>query len=152
MKLNLGCGRDIRQGWLNVDKVALSEGVRICDLERTPWPWPDNEFEEVCASHVLEHLPDKMEVIEELWRVCKHEARIEIRLPAWNHPLLWQDPTHRTAWHIDNFDYFKLTHNWNYYTKVRFEVLMKEEREFAGGPELHWILKAIKEDNNANEH
>jgi len=144
MKLNLGCGRNIREGWLNVDRVALREDVYIWDLGRVPWPWPVNEFEEVYASHILEHLADKMQIIEEIWRVCEDGATVEIRVPAWNHPLLWQDPTHRSAWHIDNFDYFQLGHNWSYYTEVRFEIQVKEERFFAGGPELHWILRVIK--------
>ena len=152
MKLNLGCGRDVLVGWTNVDQVALKEHVYTWDLENMPWPWGDDTFEEVYASHILEHLPNKMKVIEEIWRVCKHSARVEIRLPAWNHLLFWQDPTHCTPWHLDNFDYFKPGNNWNYYTKARFDILVKEERVFAGGPELYWVLKAIKEEDNDDKH
>ncbi len=146
MKLNLGCGHDSKAGWTNVDRVALPGVDFVWDLERMPWPWPDDSCEAVYASHVLEHLPDKMRAIEEIWRVCRHGASIEIRLPAWNHPLLWQDPTHRTAWHLDNFDYFQANHGWGYYTKARFEIVLKEEGVFAGGPELHWILRAVKDE------
>ena len=40
LKLNLGCGQNPRDGYLNVDKYGSAD--LTCDLEAFPWPWPDN--------------------------------------------------------------------------------------------------------------
>ena len=56
MKLNLGCGNDIKEGWVNMDYIG-AEGVDVVhNLNRLPYPFPDNTFDSILASHVLEHL------------------------------------------------------------------------------------------------
>ena len=56
MRLNLGCGNRKLEGWVNVDREAACKPDRVADLEKLPWPWPDDSAEEVMLSHVLEHL------------------------------------------------------------------------------------------------
>jgi predicted SAM-dependent methyltransferase len=57
--LHLGCGTDVRSGWLNVDSWArpgdAPAGVHLVDL-RQELPWLDGEFDAVYSSHFLEHL------------------------------------------------------------------------------------------------
>ena len=56
MKLNLGCGNDIKKGWLNLD-VAAIEGVDIVhDLSVLPLPLESDTFSEVMCQDILEHL------------------------------------------------------------------------------------------------
>ena len=40
MKLNLGCGFDKREGWLNVDNFTACEPDQLLDIEATPWDLP----------------------------------------------------------------------------------------------------------------
>ena len=54
-RLNIGCGLDLRPGWVNLDMVDYG-GNTVCDLNRYPWPFPDSHFDEVLASHILEHM------------------------------------------------------------------------------------------------
>lgn len=56
-KLNLGCGKIVREGWHNVDKFAMPGVDQQIDLFRFPWDLPDNQFTEVFASHIIEHVP-----------------------------------------------------------------------------------------------
>ena len=56
MKLNLGCGFDKRDGWLNVDNFPECEPDQRLDIEQTPWDLPSNAFEHVLVKHVLEHV------------------------------------------------------------------------------------------------
>jgi len=101
VKLNLGCGRDIRTGWVNVDSSPLFGADRIWDLNVTPWPFADSVAEEVLLSHVLEHLGPTAEsyltIIRELYRVCAHGAEVRILLPHPRHDDFLLDPTHVRA-------------------------------------------------------
>lgn len=98
MKLNLGCGSDRRPGWVNVDKYPAAEPDQVVDLERLPWPWPDDAAEAVLLRHVLEHLGRDTEVylgiVKELWRVCRPGATVEIVVPHPRHDSFLNDPTH----------------------------------------------------------
>ena len=51
MKLNLGCGKDIKTGYINLDIVDYG-GNEIHDITTFPYPFEDNTFEEIYASHV----------------------------------------------------------------------------------------------------
>ena len=47
MKLNLGCGKDYRDGWVNVDFYDDSTCDIKHDLEIFPWPWEDDSVLEI---------------------------------------------------------------------------------------------------------
>lgn len=98
MRLNLGCGHRIFDGYVNVDKFH-SPGVDVVkDLESLPWPWETDSVDEVCLIHVLEHLGQTPEtyfsIIKELYRVCKDGALVYVEVPYPLHPDFWGDPTH----------------------------------------------------------
>src|ERR1700677_1021370 len=82
MKLNLGCGGQILDGWVNVDKFGKPD--QVFDLESFPWPWADNSVDEILLSHVLEHLGQSPQVfiaiMRELYRVCRDGATLHIRV------------------------------------------------------------------------
>ena len=104
MRLNLGCGLNPLDGFVNVDKAVAStwRGTRmpdvVHDLETFPWPWADRSVREVVLNHVLEHLgrePDVfMRIMQELYRVCAHGAEVQINVPHPRHDHFIGDPTH----------------------------------------------------------
>ena len=70
-RLNVGCGRNIRRGWINLDSAALPGVDIVCDLDqmrRAPIPLPDDSVAEFLLSHVIEHLRDPLALMQELWR------------------------------------------------------------------------------------
>jgi len=146
-KLNLGCGKDIRRGvddWVNVDLVGLP-GVDLVVNVRHPLPFPENEFDFILASHIIEHVTfeEKLPLIVELWRVAKCGATIEIMCPNWNDKNAYSDPTHMSVWELEAFACFVPGHIYNYYSQARFNIIIKEERGDRNC-ELHWILQVVK--------
>jgi len=67
-KLNLGCGKDIRKGYINLDLKKLP-GVDIVHNINKKFPFKTNSFDEIYASHILEHVDDLIFTMEELhWK------------------------------------------------------------------------------------
>ncbi|MBI1209479.1 MAG: hypothetical protein GC191_19620 [Azospirillum sp.] len=98
LRLNLGCGLRREPGFLNVDKFGECEPDLVWDLERLPWPWPDNSAVEIRLIHVLEHLGRTTEsffgIMKELYRVCAGGATVVIHVPHFRHDDFFNDPTH----------------------------------------------------------
>ena len=98
-RLNLGCGLNKFDGYLNVDSSDLVKPDEIVDLNVTPWPWKDNEFGHIVAKDVLEHLGDTsddfMRIIKEMYRVSDNGAVWEVQVPHWRCDVAIDDPTHK---------------------------------------------------------
>ena len=105
-KLNLGCGKDIKKGYINLDFMKQPGVDIVHNLNKFPWPFKDNEFDEVYASHVLEHVDDLIKTMEELHRICKSGAKIIIRVPHFSCGVSYRDPTHKRLFSYFTFDYF----------------------------------------------
>jgi predicted SAM-dependent methyltransferase len=106
--LNLGTGSRPLSGFLNHDISIHSSWVDFAwDLEKLPWPWDDAEWEQVRADDVFEHL--RLEIVtwlDETWRILVPGGSLSMRLPAFDNPLSYRDPTHRRVFHPETFDYF----------------------------------------------
>lgn len=83
MKLNLGCGKDYRPGWVNVDTSRQVKADFYFDL-RKKFPFKDNQFEFILAQDVLEHFTKEegLRFLRECWRVLKLKGKIQIRTPS----------------------------------------------------------------------
>jgi SAM-dependent methyltransferase len=105
-RLNLGCGRDIRPGFVNLDVAPLPGVDVVHDLDSGPLPFEDAAFEEIVCKDVLEHVADLVAVMRELHRVSVPGARLEIESPHFSSRAFYVDPTHRRAFSVDTFDFF----------------------------------------------
>jgi len=93
-KLNFGCGKDIRKGWINVD-IQKGNGIdKSFNFNEYPYPFNDNTFDEILLDNVLEHLSNPQRVMRELWRISKNNATIKVIVPYYNTYYAWSDPTH----------------------------------------------------------
>lgn len=125
-KLNLGCGTNILLDYLNLDVSPLPGVDTVWDLAQYPWPLPSNHFAEIRAVHLLEHLPDTIKTMEELWRISAEGARIMIRTPYWNCWHSIGDPTHKRSFHQNSLDFFdprkRSCRERPYYSRARFLI------------------------------
>jgi SAM-dependent methyltransferase len=123
-KLNLGCGTTIKKGWVNADIAPLPGVDAVMDIDKTPWKFKANQFNEVETFHTLEHIANFMEVMAEIHRVCEDGAIVKVSVPYFASPAYWRDPTHKRGFNIDTFVVF--TNGEHYYTKARFKRLKRK--------------------------
>lgn len=80
--LNLGCGTTYIESWTNIDFNSKNKHVIKHDLSKK-LPFPDNSFEVVYHSHLLEHF-SKVEgekLINECYRILTHNGILRIAVP-----------------------------------------------------------------------
>lgn len=129
MKLNLGCGTDVKAGWVNLDLFPLKGVDVVHDLKNFPWPFKDDSVEEIIMVHIIEHLPDTVKVMEEVWRIMKDGGLLNITLPYWNSEDFLTDPTHIKMFGNKTFEFFDPSSSYyqkrSYYTKAKFKIVKK---------------------------
>lgn len=84
-KLNIGCGTDYKEGWINVDNNSDNNITKL-DLNwdlRNPLPFQDNSIDFVFNEHFFEHLTvdEAQLVIKDLMRVLKPGGVMRIAMP-----------------------------------------------------------------------
>jgi len=106
MKLNLGAGKlDVRKGYVNLDMIAYPNIDVVWDLNKLPLPFNDNQFEEILAYSILEHV-NYVPLMDELYRILKPGGIIKIRTPHFSYCESWADPTHINHFSYMTFFYF----------------------------------------------
>lgn len=80
--LNLGCGGRFRDGWINVDFSDTGPGVIAANLRKAV-PFPDESFDVVYHSHLLEHFQktNAEAFLKECHRVLTPQGVIRIAVP-----------------------------------------------------------------------
>ncbi|MDB5812050.1 MAG: hypothetical protein JWN94_4172 [Betaproteobacteria bacterium] len=114
-RLNVGCGTDIRDGWINLDSSPLPGVNVVADLDdcrRAPLPFAADSIDEFYCSHVLEHLRDALGFMQELHRIAKPGAIATIRVPYGSSDDADEDPTHVRRLFLYSFSYFSQRGYW----------------------------------------
>jgi len=129
-KLNLGSGEDYREGWINLDisdRDTYGQKIKVDikhDLDKFPYPFKNNQFDEILASHVIEHLKNPTRFMNELIRISKNNAIIHILAPHFSSFTAYSDLTHKRP----GISYFTFGVNWtNKEINKRLKVI---ERRF----------------------
>ena len=87
--------------------IQKSERVDVIhNLEKYPYPFDDNQFDKIYASHVMEHLTDTLAVMKELHRITKPGGKIVIIVPHFSGYTAWSNPDHKKAFAADAFHRF----------------------------------------------
>ncbi len=137
LKLNLGCGKKILPGYINVDFPNNYSGKKPdleCDIRVLPYR--DNTIDEVMAIHVIGHfhLWEVPDILKEWCRVLKPGGRIILECPCLNKVLFFLSEKRLVLSHTlfalygdPGYCDPHMTHKWCY-SKEHLSDLM--EREF----------------------
>ncbi|MGQ9493406.1 MAG: class I SAM-dependent methyltransferase [Anaerolineae bacterium] len=104
--LDVGCGRAKHHGAIGLDMNPLTEADVIADLNRRPWPFADNAFERILCRHIVEHITDLVGFMEEIHRIARTGALVEIVTPHFSNRYSFTDPTHLRHLGWRSFEYF----------------------------------------------
>ena len=126
----------------NPEMIALvpPEIMIYRDIDRHGIPLHDNSVQYVRAQDFLEHMRDLQFVVNEVWRVLKHDGIFYIKCPSEKSLGAWANPDHVRVLNTYTIDHLAAPiPNANLFSK--FEILRNED----DGGELHAELKAIKD-------
>ena len=128
MKLNLGCGKIRKEGYVNIDKIDDPAVDLVCDITKG-LPFKDNSIHEVYTRHTLQQIFEYDKIMEEIHRVCKQNSLVTIIVPYYS-SYAAHAPDHVRFFNFGSFDIFdkgKQT-RWKKFQKVHFRVNRVEFR------------------------
>jgi len=147
LKLDLGCGNAKRDGFMGVDSLDLPGVDVVHDLTSYPYPFSDSSVDEIWLDNVLEHLPSPIKVVEELYRICKNNAIINVAVPYFRSFYSTIDPTHVNFFGLNWFNYFDPSHPFHkkyQYSKATLKVeRISFDREWLTGNKCSWFHRQL---------
>jgi len=129
----------------------------VWDLDALPYPWADNEFDEIHAYEVLEHCGTQGDgkfffgQFAEFWRILKPDGYICISVPMWDSDQAWGVPDHKRVLPRNIFGFLDPSYYENigkpgfadyrkWLGQTNFQCVGFRETETS----LHLVMRAVK--------
>jgi len=124
MKINVGCGDDYKEGYVNIDNRNKKADI-IHDIEKG-LPFRANKADLIECTHVVEHIRDPIRFIDECWRVLSPGGLLHIFSPHTSQLESSGELDHkRSGLGVFSFHYttgLSVKHR-DYYGKARFRIM-----------------------------
>lgn len=134
LKISLGAGAEVEEGFVNVDILELDGIDVVHSCADFPFPFDDGVADYIKAKDLVEHLPSYTKdgiptiiaFIEECHRILIKGGVLFIQTPSWDADFLWIDPTHVRGFDIRSFDFFDPETDFGkstgFYSNAKFHV------------------------------
>ncbi len=167
LRLNLGAGQTHIPGFINID-ISKKADISL-DLGKDSLPFPDGSIDLIFTYHTLEHIPDYLFCLSEIYRLLRHGGRLLVGVPyvtLTEYNLV--NPYHLHNFNEHSFDFFdpdklkgsasennpvvfrKVFHHFNYLPEFAFWPLPMRDwarrHLFNVVRDIHFGLLAIKGD------
>jgi len=129
-KLNIGCGLNKKEGFVNIDKAPEINPDMVVNIEQG-LPFANKSFDYIYSCHCLEHIrPDKwIFILNEISRVAKNGCILELKLPFDNIATRTHCDHYRTFGFMSFDPLIKGTER-DYYSDLNLIKLSKEINPF----------------------
>lgn len=110
IKLNIGCGREYRRGWVNTDISRATKADAYFDVRSEPIPCDTGSASEILISGVLEQIGENEHLIHamnECYRVLKPGGIMTVIVPNARFAIAHQDPMDVRKFTKETFAYFE---------------------------------------------
>ncbi|MEV4676418.1 class I SAM-dependent methyltransferase [Actinomadura sp. NPDC049382] len=132
------------------DEVPADATAETVQGDALDLPFPDDHFDAIIASEVLEHIPDDMRAMRELLRVLKPGGKLAVTVPSWL--------PERVCWALSEDYHTAPGGHVRIYTRAELEAKLKSVGFRVGSHHhahgLHapywWIKCAVGVDNDGN--
>jgi O-antigen biosynthesis protein len=150
LSLDMGAAHNRKEGYKSCDIV---EG---CDFQfdaSKVFPFADNSVGVVRSYDFLEHIPDKIHIINEVHRVLAHGGMFFSMTPSATGKGAFRDPTHNAYYVDESFWYYTDPNYANFVpqVKARFNTDTLKEIERFGLPYVQADLVAVKDTDLPGE-
>jgi glycosyltransferase involved in cell wall biosynthesis len=102
--LDLGAAHNKPKAYLGVDIYPGPDVHYVSDFLKLDLP--PNSVGVIRAVDFLEHVPDKIAVMNKIWELLAHGGMLLSLTPSTDGRGAWQDPTHVAGWNENSFWYF----------------------------------------------
>jgi len=148
MKLNLGCGSDYKEGWINVDNDESVKPDVIFDITSIysgkKLPYTDRTFRHIVIFDVLEHFQEPLPILREAFRLCQIGGIIEIKVPlgSWT----WDNLDHKRLFTYNSFDLMNFDYLHNHEKKV--DIIYKKKYTLPSRNLLYKLFRILFNKTN----
>lgn len=106
IKIDIGCGRSRKLGYVGIDRENYPGVDIICDLENGLNLFEDCSVDEIYSSHCFEHINNFKSLIFDCHDCLKYGGLMKVRVPHFSNPMGFSDPTHVRFFGWYSFSYF----------------------------------------------
>ena len=155
IKLNIGCGNDIRDGWVNLDKFPVDNRVKYFDIEDIPYSFKKDSIDEIYCSHTLEHINKIDSIIHEFTRILKYSVEKDVGICTIKLPVFSNGWKHKSWYHLKTYFYSLYGEPWKakaidsyeseLYTNSKYDLIyFKKNINFRGINYCYWFFGQMK--------
>lgn len=140
--LNLGCGRQIKEGYVNIDRNKTESVDVVCDFSKG-LPFKDNSFGYLFSKYVIEHIEDVVGIMREIHRIMKVDGIAHIEVPhcSWIKHYVCFDHKHFFTYRV--MDCFEEGSQEQYYLNIDFRFRIKKKLSWGENYKYKLIDKTI---------
>ena len=140
-KLDIGCGRNKKKGFIGIDKFPHKEVDFVIDIEKEKLPFENNSIDYAIADNSLEHLNSIESILSEVWRVLKKDGHFKIIVP-YHKCIIEAQPFHklRFGWTSFNVDHRNLQY------QTSFKIV--DKKLIFVGLDFYGIVPKIQRNNH----
>jgi len=106
LRIDIGSGTRPRAGFYGLDQLDAAGVDMVADLNQPLALLPDNCAEHLFSSHSLEHVEKLLPLMDEIHRIMRPGATLEVIAPHFSNPYYYSDPTHVRFFGLYTMSYF----------------------------------------------